>query len=351
MSRGRLDYTSAGWRRWLTAPSDPLRGPHGVRRIVRRPHVGVLLVVVGSAITGAALGHLAWPPQITTNMVVVSPETAGSAAAAAAMPDVEGLDEPAARAVLADAGYPTAAISTITKAAAGPPGRVIAQQPAAGAAPGPKPSVTLTLTRSVPMPNMVGQQREQAARTVSAMYAAARIELISTADRPAGTVIGTVPKAGTAMPAEITLQVSDGGTPVPLSDFSPVDQSRCSRAASDQTVNGTTFSTAFSCRPYPSGEGAAYLEYVLGRHATYLELTAGTADQAPATTSRVQVLVDGTAARTYAVTRGKASPIRVAVTGALRVRIEVSTSDAQASVVLGDARVVGSAAEMDRLLS
>lgn len=316
-------------------------------------HVGTLLLVVGAVLCGGALSHLAWPPRVTNTTVVTGPDTAapnGPAPVAADMPDVEGLDEPAARAVLADAGYASNAITTTTSKAAGTRGRVIAQQPPVGTPATAGTKVVLTLTDPAPMPNLVGKAREQAAATITAMHGAVQVKLVSTSTKPAGTVLSTTPKAGADMPAEVTLEVADGGASIPLAELDPVERSGCNDRP-DAAVDGKSFSSAVECTPYPSETGFAYLEYALGRHGTFLEMTTGTNDRADRTTSRIRVIGDGKPIATATATLGKATTVKVPVTGVLRVRIEISTSDDNARVVLGDARVTGSATEIDRLLS
>ncbi|SCL38592.1 PASTA domain-containing protein [Micromonospora pallida] len=90
-------------------------------------------------------------------------------------------------------------------------------------APPTSPSTRAPTTQArVPMPNLVGLPRSAAEAALDRLGLGYRSEL-RRSDRPAGTVLGTEPKAGERVPVgtDVTLVVSEGSQPTSPSGASP----------------------------------------------------------------------------------------------------------------------------------
>lgn len=310
-----------------------------------------IVAIAGTLFLGAGLGQLLWPSTITVMRIVAPSESQGSAAAQdLAFPSVEGLDEMTARAAIADAGFVRAKVATTTAAASGPAGFVVMQEPAAGT---PASSaalvVTLTLSEETTMPDLKGQTLAQARAAVGALWGVVQVETVTTAGEPAGTVLSTIPMAGDPMTVEVTVRVADGGASVGLVDLDAVERRRCWED-SDVSVNGMLQSSALGCYASADQE-AAFVEYAIGRHATYLEATIGMDDRGDQGSGTLRVLGDGRRLARHQVSFGTSKDIRVDVSGVLRLRVEVQGQAAgvSPSLVLGTVRLVGNPTELDQI--
>lgn len=323
------------------------------RRVKGLRAAAVIVGVVGLMVLGAGFGQLLWPAHVT-QQVVVSPTDGPSGGATPSsteqFPHLVGLDEATARAAITSAGFTAAEIITTAKPAAGPEKFVIGQEPAPWSQAQPNlRKVTLTLSEQVQMPDLTGKPVEEARQLVTDLHGIAQIVRVVTADQPAGVVLSSDPPAGQPMPVGVTLNVSDGGESLSLSAIDSVDSSNC-RPERDQSINGTVHAQAISCTP-GSNERPAFIEFAIGRHATFLEGTLGMLDTAPVGLATIRIIGDGKVLSTHNLQFGTATPLRLDVRGVLRLRFEVvePTDGDRPRVVLGDIRLVGNPDDLDQI--
>jgi len=288
-----------------------------------------------------------------TEQVVVAPtsEATQAASSSAQFPHVIGLDETTARSAIASAGFTDPTITVLRKPAAGPERFVVAQNPEPGSVQAlASLGVTLTLSTSVPMPNLVGKSVNDAKKAITDLYGVPQLVKVTTAESPSGVVISTEPAAGSAMTVEVTVRVSDGGQSLSLLDLSRVASSRCEEGT-NLVIDGENQTQGLVCYPGVS-DRPAYIEYAIGRHATYLDATLGMLDEGGQSDARVKVIGDGKALSTSEVRFGTKTALHVSVRGVLRLRIEVtgpSVSGTSPRLVLGDVRLVGNPDDLDQI--
>lgn len=324
----------------------------------RRPRRGltaaaVLVAIVGLLVLGAGLGQLVWPARVTQQVVVGPPSAdpkgdAGAAASALQFPHVIGLDAGTARAAIVAAGFRSVIFKTESRAAAGPESYVVGQRPEPYSQQAPAlAEVTLILSQPSTMPDLVGKPAAEAQKAVTDLAGVPQVVRVTTADQPAGVVLGTDPAAGAPMPVNVTLRVSDGGDSLSLLALKSVASSRCDKAE-DQMVNGQQHSQSLACTP-GTDKDPAHVEYAIGRHATYLDATVGMLDTGALGSATIKVLGDGKLLATQEVQFGTATPLRVTVRDVLRLRIEVTGQAAakQPRLVLGGVRLVGNPGDLD----
>lgn len=312
---------------------------------------GISIGVLGLLVLGAGLGQLLWPAHVT-QQVVVGPASAtpGGAATTGQFPHVLGLHVGTARAAISSAGFTQVTVVTERVTAAGPKDFVVRQDPAPYTRlPLSLDTVRVTLSDPVKMPDLVGKSAEDAKRAVTDLLGVPQFVRVTTADQPAGVVLGTEPTAGADMPVNVTVSVSDGGESLSLLGLNAVGSSRCDEAR-DQSINGQLQAQALVCSP-GTAERPAYVEYAIGRHATYLDATLGMLDTGPVGAGTIRVFGDGKVLATQDVRFGTAQPLHVTIRNVLRLRIEVSgpAASQQPRLVLGGVRLVGNPDQLDQL--
>jgi hypothetical protein len=329
-------------RRRLAAP---------VQRLFRRTRAwlipGLLLLIIG-----AALGHVLLPATATGERDSVAPSfpTVQDEAGAVAepMPDVIGLSATGAATVLTDAGHRAATVTQAKQPAAGPAGRVIAQEPAAGTAADQVGSIKLTISTPAAMPDLTGRTVAQARAILTGLGAVADVSPVVTAARPPGTVLTTSPAAGQPLPYQVNLRTADGGVSVPLAAVELAKGEACGRPMVT-TVNGEPVKNSLACTP--SAYASTIGTFVVGRHGVFLEGRIGADDAGATGPAAVRFIGDGRTLREVPIRVGRSTDIRLPISGVLRLTVTIVDFDdkAPARVVLGNARVVGEPAEIRKI--
>ncbi|OFI36821.1 hypothetical protein BIU82_12190 [Arthrobacter sp. SW1] len=124
------------------------------------------------------------------------------------VPDVRGKQQAEAARILIDAGFSMGSTEVVSNEA---PGTVVSQNPEAGgtAAKGSTVSVEIARAADIPVPNVIGQRREDAEQALlEAGFRVAVQEVPGGADF--GMVKGVLPEVGTPLPrgSQVTLQVA-----------------------------------------------------------------------------------------------------------------------------------------------
>ena len=304
--------------------------------------------MIGLLLVGGAGTQLLMPRTVVAAPAATSDKVGPQSAEtpSTVLPDVLGLDEETARRVLADAAV-RAEVRVDTAPAAGPAGVVVAQDPAPGMELA--GAVTLTLSERVDVPEgVVGVQVQEARTLLEGLGAVVWVTRTVDLTQPEGVVLSSTPAVGEALGPVVNLTVASPGQGVSLTDLSRVDSDSCSRL-SQGSVNGVAVEDSLECDVEVGDEGPAYAEWVLGRHGAVLEATAGALDSGEAGTATVRVLGDGAVLAEVPVQYGATTPLRVDVTGVLRLRVEVHATGGAPTVVLGDARVLGTQEQVTAL--
>lgn len=320
-----------------------------VRTLLRRARrwsiPGVLLLICG-----AALGYVLIPRSVEPATSAPSFPTVPDDVAIAAepMPDVVGLNATGAATVIADAGHRSAKITRTTQAAAGPAGRVVGQEPPAGAAPDQVTAIKLTISTPAAMPDLTGKTVAEARAILTGLGAVADVSPVVTAAKPPGTVLATSPNAGRPVPYQVDLHTADGGVSVPLADVELARGEACGRRT-DTTVNGEPVKDSLACRP--SSYDSVIGTFVLGRNGVFLEGRIGADDAGSTGPATVRITGDGKLLQEIPVQIGRSRDIRLPVGGVLRLTVSIVRFDAEepVTVVLGNARVVGDEAAIRRI--
>lgn len=206
------------------------------------------------------------------------------------------------------------------------------------------------MSSSVSMPNLVGKSVDDAKRAITDLYGIPQLVKVTTAEAPSGVVLSTEPAAGNAMTVEVTVRVSDGGQSLSLMDLSSVASSRCSKGT-NLMIDGENQTQGLVCYPGVS-DRPSYVEYAIGRHATFLDASLGMLDRGGQSDARVKVIGDGKTLSASEVRFGTKTTLHVSVRGVLRLRIEVtgpSASGTAPQLVLGDVRLVGNPDDLDQI--
>lgn len=307
-------------------------------------------LVLGLVLVGAALTYLVAPP-VAGHERVVQLGAAGAGATAAgtrqAMPSVTGLPADTLRVVLRDAGAADVQVVTNTAPAPGPPGRIIAQDPAAGA----QITGTVTVTTSTPMvmPDVTGKDFTAVRTDLQRQGAVVRVTPVITPGAKVGTVLASIPKAGGTVPTVVTLSVADAGQALSLADLGSQDSSDCNRSSSI-TLGAQSDLAGLECTP--PGAGVAFAEYALDGNALSLAFVLGYDASAGRGSATVRVLGDGKQLARLTVSDAPAAH-RIDVTGVSTLRIEVTgtatSADNPPVVGFGDAVLQGQPAQIDAL--
>lgn len=268
--------------------------------------------------------------------------------APASMPDVRGLPQSDAQAVLADAGIPASVVKLATREAAGAVGIVIDQTPAFGTE---NPAIVdLVVSSQAVVPNIVGKSEAEATNILVALGTRVDPSRRYKAGTAPGLVVEVNPVAGSPLGEAVAMVVSEEAGSIYLNQISRITGG-CS---SDQVrIDGRDYPESLACSAAAKPQLS---EWLLNRAADELSGTLGVPDDGPADAAvRVRVLADGAEVGTFTSTYGTGTPFTVPMAGVLRLGIEVtavnmperSSSSWQAS--LGDARLSGSTAPLETL--
>lgn len=241
-------------------------------------------------------------------------------------------------------GLPAGAVVT-----SAPPSPSATASPTASSA-SPTPSATPSATTAAPgtVPNLVGMLLPDAQK---ALGPTARIQVTDSFEpaRPDGTVLTQQPAAGTPLSTMGTMKVTVARSAVStyLTDLKPVGGSWDSQTV--KAISGVTYPHAVSAGFYCWNSGGDAVEYNLSRNYQTFEATAGIADDSASSggTALVEVFADGRKLYSQTVAYGQPFPISVDMTDVLRLKIQWQSlgcgadKNGHASVVLGDARVLG----------
>lgn len=326
------------------------------RRPGRRVRIAATATLaLGLVMLGAAAGSVLWPRPVVVRTVEVTPSATAEAITAITMPDVLGLTVETARLVLADAGLGGVALTVTEEPFAGTPGVVLAQDPRGGSELAAHPAeVRLTLASATATPDLVGQDAAAARTALEELGAGVRFEYIVGDGSATGTVLRSTPAAGEPLPGEVVLGVADPGESVYLASLDVVrERERCSETSSVQ-VDGERLPSSYACRPSSvRPDGAAAVEFVLGRNAVLVSFTLGADDFGRAGSATVRLLADGQEVYSGRATHGATEQVSIPVRDALILRVEVSAEDDAAipTVVLGELRATGEPDLIARLAS
>lgn len=323
-------------------------GPHSRPRFTL-PHVNRawawLTTVAGAVIIGFAISQLLMPPSVTSERVASMPAPSSSATPTVGpvvMPNVLGLDSVSAQRVLLDAGV-GAEITFDTRPAAGPEDVVVAQTPTTGEVV--DGELRLTLSTAVTIPEVIGVSIGDARATLEELGAVVQVTRAVDPTSPEGSVLSIDPAVGQPVPAVVVIVVADPGEALSLTSLSPVDEEACG-SVSSATLNGVVVQDSVRCSS--NRDGPSFSDWVLARQASALEMTLGVADSGNKGTAHVRVLGDDAVLMDTDVTYGASSKASLDVRGVLRLRVEVTFADPKNSptVVLGDARLLGTAEQL-----
>lgn len=258
------------------------------------------------------------------------------------MPDVRGLDEQTALRVIADAGVPVTRVSMSTRPAAGASGIVIDQTPVFGTA---RPNdVTVVVSAPVAVPDLVGLQIEQASAELSILGAAvARVGRYEP-DEKVGVVLDVSPLAGEPLPEQVTLTINVAPSSVFLSTVAQSERG-CS-VSREFIMEGQAYGNGLTCRAQSSPARTAWLlSGAVDRITGSLGIPDGEEVGSRAT---AVIAVDGVTVGSYSLEWGKAQPVDIRTTGALKLEITVSSS-VRTTVGLGNVMLLGDPVTMSRL--
>jgi len=167
---------------------------------------------------------------------------------------------------------------------------------------------------------------------------------------PDSTVLGQMPLAGALLPADgkAELTVARKAVGRYLADLETVESAGSFDLGNDQVaINGTTYVHAVWLKRYSCD--SASVQYDLGRHFRQFVSTAGLSDDSPSdAVVRMEVLADGRAVWTADLRLGKTQPIKLDVTGVLRLQLRVTTIKGECynRAAYADAQVFGVASEV-----
>lgn len=345
------------------ATGTPARGGSGRRRFppawltARRAGWALLVAgLLGAGCTGGWVlrGWLAEPALRVETPVIDRPIVVADAPdVEEGAPNVLGLSESDARQVFANLGIGGDDLGVEQVPAAGQAGLVVGQRPEPGAEL--DGSATLLVSVAATVPEVVGAQEADARAWLAGLGARVVVERVFHDTAAEGTVLAVEPAAGQPLVDTATLQIAGAPSSVFLAELEPVE-SACG-TVDEAAVNGSPVGPSLQCQPYADEPTAA--EYVLNRRVSYLEASVGIDDRTSAPTAAlVRVLVDGAPVFEERIEFGAATPLRIAVTGALRLRIEVGPADPSGEccperpdVIVGDARLVGGPDAIEALIA
>lgn len=322
--------------------------PDAARRHVRTFFVAFVLWTLGIAALGATAGYGAWDrwsPHSAGPVTIQRPSTLlvqGADDETLVMPDVVSLSRQAALEAIASAGLDPSRVSVTSRPNAAPVGTVVAQEPLGGTSSPTK--VALIVAGPARMPRTVGTAADAATVVLEGLGAVVQTRQVYAPGVPVGTVARSVPPAGKPVRGVATLFVSSAPSALFLSDLTAA---RLDCSTGSAAVSGKDYASSVLCSP---GTGSSAVgTWVLDRHADGLSFAAGlTSDSDPAGTGSIVIRADGRAIKSIRVRFGAAHALTLPLKRVTQLTIEVTGSDG-ATVVLGDAELLGSASGMNAL--
>lgn len=212
------------------------------------------------------------------------------------------------------------------------------------------PIETPTPTEAVSTaPDVVGMQLDSATVAIENAGFSVDVEESVNEDEADNTVLSQDPTAGQPVPGgTITLTVSRRSVGSYLSDWDIVEQSGADPFSKTTTINGDAYAHAVSA-DLDTWTGKSDWQYDLGRHYRTLTATLGLSDASNSgCKARFEVLLDGRRVYHQDLKFGTAEPLKVDVTGALRLRfaITVLSEDTNCVGTLGDPQIFGLPSEI-----
>lgn len=313
---------------------------------------GSTLIVVGTAvlvaglIAGATVGGwaaanrsvLASAPGGEQEIVTVAlPDYIPGTAAE--MPDVRGLSQADAEAVLAEAGLPAAVVTVDRAPAAGPPGVVVSQTPVFGTL---NPTVArIVISEPANVPDVVGKDPAAAVSALQAL--GARVSQVR--EYVPGAAIGTVfaidPPVGSALPQQVTISIADSPVSRTFADFTRLQGS--ASYDTDVVQGGVSYENAvgISTSYYSS---ATSVSWDLGKRASVVNGALAAEEPMSAGFGAVVVAIaDGREVGRYTITGTSPTPVSWDVRGVSTFTIQVTpTGSSSGWVTLLGAEILGS---------
>lgn len=284
-------------------------------------------------------------PVTEVSVVVEQVERPESVDMAIFAPDVAGLSEEAARGVFASVAAGVE-VRVVSVPAAGDAGRVVGQVPLPGA-----PidgEVTLELSTPVDMPDVTNMTITDARRVLEEV--GARVFVTQTYQRGVdrGIVLSSDPAAGATLALDATLVIAAAPAAISLAEIEPIDGGCSTR--SSVSANAVTYLNAIECSAYSSSTVVAFN---ILREIDQLTTTLALADDSESQgLVRVEVLIDGVVVFDTIVSYGQSIPLDITVSGVLRLELRVTEAASfDASVVFGDALLIGGTGGVDRVAS
>ena len=317
----------------------------------------VVLGLVGSAFAGGWIASARWgaervSPQVTPSVVMIPDVPEG-----VRMPDLRGLSKDEALQVIADAGWDVAKVALTAEPFAGPPDIVVAQTPAFGATD--VPAISLTLSQQAVVPQIAGRKASELITELRNVGVNVQLEYGYDPQVDPGGVLSISPAAGEPLTTDATVTIAESGTAVFLSQLTCPNG--CLSNHSSLVLDGNGYANGlYTDLRFDSSDTETVVEhheYQLGRRADVFIATVGIPDDVSDTsgTIRVRLVGDGRELASVTTSYSKPAELTAVVTGVLRLDIQTSFAQppdgdyGRQTLALGDARVVGSDAEMTAL--
>ncbi len=355
-------------RDWLLVPQNetvqewPIEDDEPTRVHPRRPGRKWLVAAIVCAIVAAGAGGLAagWSiassiassTQLPEPEVVEVPVARYATGDEAVMPDVRGLDQNAAREVLADVGIPADLVTITERPAAGAVGVVVEQTPVFGTT---NPdSIQLLISTEATVPDIAGKSGSEVSEMLGQLGAQVMLVQRYAPGSSAGDALEVMPAPGSPLPEDVTLVVAEPSSSVLLSELRAVSGG-CSSGAS--SINAQEYDNALSCSgSRPDVTSPTETAWVIARAADRLSGIVGVADNAsPAGRVQVDFYGDGVPIASVTAGYGSPSPVDISTSGVLRLSVRVTDLSApsagysSAAAVFGDLILTGGVGSISQL--
>jgi hypothetical protein len=260
------------------------------------------------------------------------------------VPDLVGEDASDARTELEAAGWE---VSVVEQDAAGPAGRVVEQDPEAGTELASGQLVTLSISRAVEAPDLVGMSLDDATGILDSYGADVDVETVYDRSVDADTVLSQSIAPGSVLAEEIELTVSEGAAAIYLEKLRWVggDAEHIERIG----LGGTTFLRNIGAY-VNNWSNNVRVEYNLSRDFDAMVATVGYDDDSPADGRvRLEVFADNEKVYEEDFGLGTVRDFDLDVTDVLRLRVEWTLLEGdEARVAFGEPELVADPAVIDR---
>jgi hypothetical protein len=241
-------------------------------------------------------------------------------------------------------------VAVVEEESAGAAGRILAQRPRAGSEVDPGDRVTLTASRRVDVPDVVGMQLGEARQLLRDLGAS--VEVITRFDRSiaADTVLEQSSPAGSALDDEIALTVSEGAAALYLERLRSVAVDGDVDSGVRTDIDGQTYLRSVAGEVRSGWRSTASIEYNLSRDFDALVATLGYQDDQPADGRvRFEVFADNRKVYEQDLGLGTAIDLDLDTTGVLRLRLEWTLlSGDRGLVALGEPQLLADPAVIER---